>query len=128
MDVTACQSVPACFPPGILTPGSHRAEGDGCLQYDGCWMSALAPSTTYTHTYLVMARRHRLPTVQGCHVACGVTNAEWSIPVLQRHNNAQLVTTSNPANTMIKAQGPQSRGEATWRAAGVKFDRLCMPA
>lgn len=51
-----------------------------------------------------------LPTVDGCHVACGVTNPEWSIPVPQRHDNAQLVTTSDPANTIIKARGPQSRG------------------
>lgn len=53
-------------------------------------------------------------------------------PVLQRHDNAQLITTSEPANTHYQSsrppQGPQSWGEATWRAAGVKFDRLCMPS
>lgn len=118
----------------IVTACSHRAEDDAIYgmmdaRCQDVWLSSI--DQIYAHSSRYCMRRQALstlPTVQGCHVACSFINPVWSTPALQRRNNAQLVTTSEPANTIIKAQGPQSRGEATWRAAGVKFDRLCMPS
>lgn len=86
-------------------------------------MTALAPSTKYMHTYRVIACRYRRsPHCQRFKVAMWLALSSiqsGQFPVLQRHDNAQLVTTSEPANTIIKAQGlPRARSRGVRQLGG----------
>lgn len=97
-------------------------------------MDAECLSIKYMHTYCVIACRHRRsPHCQRFKVAMWLESSPIQSGRFHSSNDTtthKLVTTSEPANanTITEARGPQSRGEATWRAAGVNFDRLCMPS
>lgn len=89
-------------------------------------MSALAPSTKYMHTYRVIACRYRRsPHCQRFKVAMWLALSliqNGQFPVLQRHDNAQLVTTSEPANAVIKAQGPPQGPQSRVRQLGGRLE------
>ena len=86
----------------------------------------MAPSTECRHRYLATACRHRRsPQPTGPRLPCGLRHLRVISQLLpsndKMHSSSPLAGLPTP---ITKAQGPQSRDEATWRAAGVKFDRL----
>lgn len=91
----------------------------------------------YAHLsrYCMQTDTGALHTANGSRLPCGLRCHRSRVVNFQSsndtttHSSSPLVSLPTP---LSKAQGPpkgpQSRGEATWRAAGVKFDRLCMPS